>query len=55
MKTLTITKDSTKVNSYTVSYVVNTEDPSNKKIKEKVVVHVSVKKENNSYKINEVK
>jgi hypothetical protein len=51
MKTLTITK----VNSYIVSYIVNTEYPSNKIIKEKVVVNLSVKKENDTYKINEVK
>lgn len=55
MKTLIITKDSTKVNSYIVSYIVNTEDSSNKIIKEKVVVNLSIKKENGSYKINEVK
>jgi hypothetical protein len=55
MKTLTITKDLTKVNSYIVSYFVNTEDPSNKIIREKVVVNLLLKKENDTYKINEVK
>lgn len=55
MKTLTITKDLSKVNIYIVSYIVNTEDPSNKIVKEKVVVNLSVKKENDTYKINEVK
>ena len=52
---LAYTKQLTKVNSYIVSYIVNTEDPSNKIIKEKVVVNLSVKKENDTYKINEVK
>lgn len=51
MKTLIITK----VNSYIVSYIVNTEDPSNKIVKEKAVVNLSVKKENDTYQINEVK
>lgn len=54
MKTLTITKDLTKVNGYIVSFMVNTEDPSNKIIKEKVVVNLLLKKENDIYKINEV-
>ena len=55
MKTLTVTKDLTKANSYIVSYWVNTEDPSNRPIKEKVLINLVLKKENDTYKINEVK
>ncbi|MCD6661158.1 MAG: hypothetical protein LT105_13425 [Lentimicrobium sp.] len=55
INTLTITKDLTKVNSYFVSYIANTEDPSNKIIKEKVVINLLITKENDKYKIDEVK
>lgn len=55
MKTMTINKDSTNVNSYIFSYFINTEDPTNKKIKEKVVINLFLKRENNGYKINDVK
>lgn len=54
MRTLTITKDLTKVNGYIVSYMVNTEDPLNKPIKEKVVINLLLKKDNGLYKIREV-
>ena len=55
IKTLTITKDLTKANSYIVSYMVSTEDPSNKIIKERVVINLLLKKENDTYKIDEVR
>ncbi|MBS4013175.1 MAG: hypothetical protein KGZ97_05365 [Bacteroidetes bacterium] len=55
MKTMTITKDLSKVDSYIVSYIVNTEDPSNRPIKKNVVVNLLLKKEKDTYKINEVK
>lgn len=51
--TLLITKDTTKQNSYVVSYIVNIEAPSAPR-KEKNVIHLTVVKEKGSYKIDKV-
>jgi hypothetical protein len=55
MKTLTITKNPTADDSYAVSYSIITEDSTNNKVKVKVIIYLSVKKENGTYRINEVK
>jgi len=44
LKTLTVTKDKTKINSYIVSYIAPTTNPLNKPIEEKVVIHLTVMK-----------
>lgn len=51
--TLTITKDTTKENSYVVSYTVKIKAPSTPR-EEKNVIHLTVVKEKGSYKIDEV-
>lgn len=51
--TLSIVRDSTKENSYVVSYVINIDYPS-KPRKEKNVIHLTVIKEEGVYKIDEV-
>ncbi len=55
LKTLTITKDATKTNGYTVSYIASNTDPTGKPIDEKAVIHVTVVKENEGLKIASVK
>ena len=55
LKTLTITNDSTKINTYVVSYIAHTLSASNKPIDEKVVIHATVIKEGKSFKIDTVK
>ena len=42
LKTLTVSKDEAKVNSYIVSYIAPTTTPSNKPIEEKVVIRLTV-------------
>ena len=54
LETLNITIDSIKSNSYIINYYVNILDPSYKKIKEEVTIHVAVIKEEGSYKISDV-
>jgi hypothetical protein len=44
LKTLTVSKDETKVNAYIVSYIAPTTSPSDKPIEEKVVIHLTVMK-----------
>jgi hypothetical protein len=44
LKTLTVSKAPTKLNSYIVSYIAPTTNPSNKPIEEKVVIHLTVMK-----------
>jgi len=56
LKSLSIVKDSTKSNTYTVSYIVETFPISpDKPVKKRITFQVSVIKENDIYKINEVK
>lgn len=55
LKTLIITKDSTIENNYIIAYTTINSDASGKQIQQKVVLHVSVVKEKDSYKINWVK
>jgi len=55
LKTLVITKDPTKENTYIVSYIAHTLSAANKPIDEKVVIHVSVIKEGASFRIASVK
>ena len=51
---LSVVKDSTKENTYIVSYDSSDADALNNKIKVKVVLNVSVVKENGIYKINKI-
>jgi hypothetical protein len=44
LKTLIVTKDPAKINSYIVSYIAPTTSPTNKLIEEKVVIHLTVMK-----------
>ncbi|HEY4327012.1 MAG TPA: hypothetical protein VGN20_23700 [Mucilaginibacter sp.] len=44
LKTLTVSKDPVKANSYVVSYIASTTSPSNKPIEEKVIIHLTVMK-----------
>jgi hypothetical protein len=44
LKTLIVSKESAKVNSYMVSYIAPTTNPSNKPIEEKVIIHLTVMK-----------
>jgi hypothetical protein len=55
LNTLKITTDLHKANVYIVSYTVFTKDASNNPTQEKIVIHVSVVKENGSFKIASVK
>jgi hypothetical protein len=55
LKTLTVTKDSAKASAYIVSYIAHTLSASNKPIDEKVIIHVTVVKEGESFKIAAVK
>jgi hypothetical protein len=51
LKTLKIIKDVSKPNAYIVSYVDHTMSPAYKPIDKTVIIHVTVAKENGSYKI----
>lgn len=55
LNTITVTKDSTKTGTYIVSYNAPNEDPQGKEYIEKVIIHVTVVKEGESYKIDDVK
>ena len=55
LKTLIITKDTSKVNCYIVCFTTTNSDASGKPVKQNVVLHVSVMKEKEEYKINDVK
>ncbi|PWG77899.1 hypothetical protein [Pararcticibacter amylolyticus] len=55
LKTLKVSKDSAKLNDYIVSYIAPTADPSNKPIKVKVVIYVTVLKEGGHPKIASVR
>ncbi|MGC9342619.1 MAG: hypothetical protein ACP5E3_07970 [Bacteroidales bacterium] len=52
-KTLSVTKDLEKDNSYVVSYIANIEDPD-KTLKKKVTIHLTVVNEKDSFKIDQV-
>jgi hypothetical protein len=54
LKTLTIIKSTTKTNDYIVSYLIQTLSAANKPIQEKVILHVTIIKENGSFKIASV-
>ncbi|MFC4232748.1 hypothetical protein ACFOW1_12665 [Parasediminibacterium paludis] len=54
LKTLTVTKDSTRANSYIVFYVYDTFSPSYKPITKEVVLHINVIKEKGEFKIDSV-
>jgi hypothetical protein len=51
LKTLKIVKDESKTKAYTVSYVDHTLSPAYKPIDNTVIIHVTVAKENGTYKI----
>ncbi|HTE01717.1 MAG TPA: hypothetical protein VK668_20655 [Mucilaginibacter sp.] len=51
LKTLTVIKNSKKINGYIVSYFNQTISATNKPILERVILHVCVTKENGSIKI----
>ncbi len=51
--TLTIVKDTTKENTYIVSYVIEITSPSNS-YEKKNIIHLTVIKESNNYKIDKV-
>lgn len=53
LKTLTITKDKTKVNAYVVSYVVHT-TRAYKPVDQKVIIHLTIAKEGDGFKIASV-
>lgn len=55
LKTLIITKDSTKADIYIVSYITTNTDAANKPIKQKITLKVAVVKGKEGYKINDVK
>lgn len=44
LKTLSVSKDAHKLNTYTVSYLAPTTNPSDKPIEEKVIIHLTVMK-----------
>ena len=54
LNTMSVTKDSVKINSFIVSYVLPTLSASYKLIEAKVVIHVIVVKEEGSFKIDSV-
>jgi hypothetical protein len=54
LKTLTVIKDTTRINSYIVSYVYDTLSPSYKPITKEVVLHIKVIKEKGEFKIDSV-
>jgi len=55
LKTLTITRDAAKKNSYVVCYIAHTLSAANKPIDERVIIHVTVIKERGKLKIESVK
>lgn len=55
LKTLTITKDTLKANCYIVRYTTSNSDASGKTVKQNVILHISVVKDRDCYKINEIK
>jgi hypothetical protein len=55
LNTLNVTKENGKPNGYIVSYTVFTKDASNHPIQENIIVHVTVVKENGSFKIASAK
>ena len=55
IKTITVLKDSPKINSYIVSYIDSTFSPAYKPINKKVILHVMVALEEGQYKIVSVK
>ena len=55
LKTISVKKDPTKVNDYIVSYFVSDADPSNKLIKKKVTIRLTVVNEKEYFKIDSVK
>ncbi|MDB4582935.1 hypothetical protein N9164_07280 [Draconibacterium sp.] len=54
LRTLSIVRDSSKDNCYVVTYIVNIEDPTNNPIEQKVTLYVTVVKEEEGYKIDDV-
>jgi len=54
-KTLKVEKDKVNQNVYSVSYTYHTKDPSYRPIDKKVILHVTVVKEGDSYKIDSVR
>lgn len=54
LSTLSIVKDSSRTDTYIVSYNSSNYDASNQPVKQKVTLHVAVVKEKGSYKINDV-
>jgi hypothetical protein len=55
LKTLKILKDPAKTDTYIVFYITHTLSAANKPIDEKVIIHVTVAKDNGTYKIASVK
>ncbi len=55
LNSFSVKADSTKNNLYTITYITINPDASNKPVRQKVVLHVSVVKEKDNYKINKVK
>lgn len=55
LNTITVTKDSTRTATYIVSYDAPSEDPLGNDYVEKVIIYVTVVKEGESYKIDNVK
>ena len=55
LKMLIITKDSIKENCYILRYTTTNSDASGKRIKQKVVLYISVVKGKDNYRISEVK
>jgi len=55
LETISVKKDPTKANDYIVSYTVSDVDPSNKPIKKKVAIRLTVAKEKGDFKIDSVK
>jgi hypothetical protein len=55
LTTLTITKDSTKANTYIVSYKAPNTDPRGNDYIDQVVIHATVVKEKDRYKIDDIK
>jgi len=52
---LKIQKDSTKENEYIVSFIATNSDAADKPVKQNVILHVTVIKEDESFKINSIK
>lgn len=54
LKTLRITKDTLKANCYIVRFTTTNSDASGKPVKQNVTLHISVIKDRDSYKIDEI-